>query len=242
MSPSRLGHLLSLVGQQLQRDPTRRCVVSPGERLMITLRYICTGDSMLSQSFNFRVGLSTISGIIAGTCEILWKVLCPVYVRTPSSAKEWKRISEKYLEKWNFPHCIGALDGKHVAIERPRNAGSLFYNYKQFHSIVLMALVDADLTVIMVDIGEYGRDNDAAIFSHCEMGQRFSNGSLHVPPSELFGNMMLPYVIVADGIFALKPWLIKPFSGRNLSEAEYLTKYLITGFLVLGTQWRTASE
>ena len=62
----------------------------------------------------------------------------------PNTTAEWKIISEKFESRWNIPNTIGALDGKHVHINHPRDAGSMFFNNKGSHSIFLMALVDAD--------------------------------------------------------------------------------------------------
>jgi len=44
----------------------------------------------------------------------------------------------------NFPHCLGAIDGKHVVLECPANTGSSFFNYKETFSIILLAVVDAN--------------------------------------------------------------------------------------------------
>jgi len=57
----------------------------------------------------------------------------------PQESDEWLRVASEFENKWQYPHCIGALDGKHVAIIPPPNSGSLYYNYKHFNSIVLLA-------------------------------------------------------------------------------------------------------
>jgi hypothetical protein len=58
----------------------------------------------------------------------------------------------------NFHSTIGAIDGKHIqfVIRCPPSAGSLYYNYKGFRYVALLALVDADYTFIFIDIGANG--------------------------------------------------------------------------------------
>ena len=58
-----------------------RAEISVAERLALTIRYLATGNSQVSLSFSFRVGKSTVSGILKETCEDLWHVLQPVYVK-----------------------------------------------------------------------------------------------------------------------------------------------------------------
>lgn len=58
-----------------------------------------------------------------------------------------------------FFNSVAAMDGKHIAIK----SGSMYYNYKQFCSIVLFALVDADYRFIYVDVGCNGRISDGGV-------------------------------------------------------------------------------
>ena len=57
-------------------------------------------------------------------------------------------FSDKFLQKWNFPHTCGALDGMHIARKCPQSSGSQYFNYKGLYSLVLMALVDAEYKFI----------------------------------------------------------------------------------------------
>ena len=74
-----------------------------------------------------------------------------LFFQIPRTPEEWTEISNEFATTWNFPHCVGAIDDKHVAIEKPPESGSFYYNYKKFFSIVLMAVVDADYGYIMVN-------------------------------------------------------------------------------------------
>nr|CAI5840915.1 unnamed protein product [Callosobruchus analis] len=90
----------------------------------------------------------------------------------PSPTEEiWKTVEKNFCELWNFPNCIGAIDGKHVVIEAPANSGSLYFNYKKTFSVVLLALVDANYRFISVDVGAYGKNSDGGIFASSNMGK-----------------------------------------------------------------------
>ena len=88
-----------------------------------------------------------------------------VFFQFPHTEEEWKAVAKGFQDRWNFPNCLGALDGKHIAIRPPRNSGSTFFNYKHSFSIVLMALVDADYKFIYCDVGCNGRVSDGGVFN-----------------------------------------------------------------------------
>ncbi|XP_060855835.1 uncharacterized protein LOC132933587 [Metopolophium dirhodum] len=150
--------LLLLVEKELTVQPSNgvRKPISPAEKLAVTLRYLATGESLRSLSFAFRISHCYLSNIIKNTLNILKIKLVPLFLKNAHTI-DFKQAATEFAYKWNFPNCIAAIDGKHIRIRSPGNSGSLFHNYKDFFSIVLLAMVDANYKFIAVDVGSFGK-------------------------------------------------------------------------------------
>uniref|UniRef100_A0A8C1RJU9 DDE Tnp4 domain-containing protein n=1 Tax=Cyprinus carpio TaxID=7962 RepID=A0A8C1RJU9_CYPCA len=142
MSQYQFQGILDIVKEDISKSQTNfRNPISARDRLAVCLRYLATGDSYRKVYLNYHLGKSTVPTIIPEVCDTIWKKLQPLYMPIPST-DDWRKIADGFQERWQFPNCTGALDGKHVVIQAPSNSGSTFYNYKGGFSIVLMALVD----------------------------------------------------------------------------------------------------
>lgn len=209
---------------------------------------MATGDSHQTIAFSFRAGRSTVSKIIKEVCKDIWNVLQPLYVPTPTD-ETWKRAEIGFREIWNFPNCVGSIDGKHVKIKCPPNSGSNYFCYKQFFSVVLLAIVDPLYKFLVVDIGSYGRLSDHGIFENSSFYSEFLVGKTILPAKPLPGtNVPVPHVLVGDEGFGLHTFLMRPFPktaanndphkkkfNRRLSRARRVVE---NGFGILVQKWR----
>ncbi len=107
-------------------------------------------------------------------------MLAPTHLPVPDT-EGWLQIVQDFENRWNFPHCLGAIDGKHIAIKAPPNSGSIFFNYKKFFSLVMMGIVDAKYRFTVVDIGAFGSQSDGGVFANSLFGKKLRNGSLQLP-------------------------------------------------------------
>ena len=122
--------------------------------------------------------------------ELLWK-----------NGKERENIACK---KWDFPHVVGALDGKNVRIECPKHSGSLCYNSKQYFSMIFLAVCDANYGS---NFGSYGSNNDCRTLLNSVTGEAFEYNKIDLPdPQKLRGCRydLLTYFSLGNEIFPLK--------------------------------------
>lgn len=144
------------------------------------LQYLATGNSFHSLYYKYLIGITIIRTIVRDTCDKIWMCLKSAYI-AEKNEDTWRAAADKFAIKTDFPNCLGAVDGKHIRIQKPNQSGSLFFNYKQHFSVILMAVVDADYCFISVDIGSYGSVSDSNVFQHSNFGLKLEMGQLHVP-------------------------------------------------------------
>lgn len=180
-----------------------------------------TGCSYGVLARTFSMGKSTVKEIVTETMDVIWEVLQPTEMPIPSR-KKFRKIARRFFEVWGFPHCLGAIDGKHVAIRKPKWSGSKYFNYKKFFSIVLQAVVDADYRFIFIDVGGYGRISDGGILKASKLCRALKKNLIKFPKPDKLPNcrLTLPYFFVGDGAYPLMENLMKPFPGKSLPRAH----------------------
>lgn len=229
--PDLFHEILEMIGPQIEKQDTNyRNAIEPALKLAVTLRYLATGNSYRSLQYGFRVAGNTISLFVPEVCQAIIDKYGEEIVQLPRTSHKWKGIAMEFQNKWNLPHCIGALDGKHVAIKCPSGSGSVYYNYKHFYSIVLMALVDANYRFIYINVGAAGAGSDGGVFANTDLRRLIEAEDLGIPdPEPLPGAAEnIPYYIVADEAFPLRTWLMKPIPRRNLGKEERIFNYRIS--------------
>ncbi|KAK5648168.1 hypothetical protein RI129_003060 [Pyrocoelia pectoralis] len=223
--------LLKKIEHRIQKNHTNMRESIPAiHKLIITLRYLATGESYRSLMYNFRVSESTISLFVPIVCQAIYEELKDNYLKVPSTVGEWLQISHEFEKQWNLPNVIGALDGKHIQIKAQGNAGSAYYNYKHQHSIVLLALVDADYTFTYINVGVNGRISDGGVFRESDLYSALTQNSLNIPADKALPKRIkkVPYVIVADAAFQSSLHILKPYPFRNMTRNQRIFNYRLS--------------
>ena len=175
MSKERFDHLLCMIRTKItKKDTQMRDAITAEERLVIT------GMSQQDICYNFCVGRTTASNILMEVCSAIFEVLSPFYMKPPYLEDEWRHIADDFRHLWDLPYCIGAIDGKHIAIDAPKKSGSNCHNYKGFFSIVLLAVCDARYNFTLIDVGQFGSNNDSVVLKESDLGRAFDGGNLNL--------------------------------------------------------------
>ncbi|XP_049513040.1 uncharacterized protein LOC125940654 [Dermacentor silvarum] len=194
------------------------------------------------------IGRSTVSDIISETTQVIWETLKKRYVKCPTKPEEWRDIARGFEQRWNFPNCVGSIDGKHVTVEAPCNSGSENFNYKGSFSKILMAVCDSAYKFLYVEVGRSGGESDGGVFGRSTLCKALETGKLGIPqPTAIPGGHVAPYVILGDEAFPLKEYLMRPYPRRYIkTDSERIYNYrhararrvIENAFGILTSRWR----
>lgn len=211
-------------------------------------RYYASGVFQRRIADIYRIGPNECAAIIQEVSEAIIKELASEVMVL--SEENWIRVANEFNFKWQLPNCVGAFDGKHIHIKKPYNAGSQFFNYKRFHSVVLMVAADANYKFLSIDVGGLGSEGDGQMFNRIKIGRmaKEDDPELHLPPDAPVGNWYLPYYFIGDDAFPIMKRMMKPYSPTRtqpLTEEQEIYNYRISrarrcvenAFGILGAKW-----
>ena len=80
-------------------------------KLAVTLRYLSTGETYTSLQYQWRVGRTTICKFVQQVCKASLQEFQHkyIYLICPTDPEDWKKIEERFGNRWNVPHAVGAL-------------------------------------------------------------------------------------------------------------------------------------
>ena len=114
-----------------------------------------------------------------------------------------------------------------IVRQAPSRSGSFYFNYKKSHLIVLMAICNAKYEFTLIDIGDTGRNSDGGVFKNSKIGIAFESNLLHIPePKKPNGSNIK--LLIGDGAFPLKNYLMKPYPKEILSLKERIYNYRLS--------------
>ena len=95
-----------------------------------------------------------------------------------------------------------------------------------------MAFVDAEYNFIYIDVGKNGRVLDGGAFSSTALYKAMEEGRLPFPKPKPLPHtnecVDVPFMIVTDEAFALRPNLMKPYPFRHLQDEQRVFNYRLS--------------
>ena len=108
----------------------------------------------------------------------------------------------------------------------------------------MLTLVDADYKFRWIDVGPNGSASDAQAFNSGHFKEVIESGDINFPASQPLpsDDKDMSYFIVGDDAFALRTWMMKSFSKKNLSREELIFNYRLSRTRRIVEYWPTDSS
>ncbi|CAF0959072.1 unnamed protein product [Adineta ricciae] len=221
--------LIRQIGPHLQREDTTFRLAIPVEKRVACALYLLGSTCELRTAANlFGIGRTTAGQILHEFCEVLVNNFFHRFIKFPTTSQEIQNTVNDFYIRCGYPMCIGSLDGTHIPIKPPTGFETDYFNYKKYHSVIMLAVVNSSLLFTYVNVGAPGRCNDSSVFSRSTLSDViqmpiYANHYINI------NNVKIQSHLIADSAFPLKPSVLKPYGEKpNMLRSERLFNYRLS--------------
>ena len=226
-------YILDKIRHMLERKTVAEEPISPEQRLAVCLYRFGRGDYFYTISQMTGLGTSTICTIVSEVSQAIVDCLWDQEVASlmPKSEADLCKKMHEMEEAWQFPCCWSAVDGCHIPIKCP--AGGLesskeYHNFKNFYSVILMAMVDSKYRFIWGSCGFPGNSHDSIIFQSTDIWTSIMENEAILKIGKEIEGVHIPALILADSAFPLKCWMLKPYGNAVLTAKQRYFNYRLS--------------
>ncbi|CAJ0606313.1 unnamed protein product [Cylicocyclus nassatus] len=218
--PDEFEDLYERIGSGLEHPRTHLGPVTGRHRLMIYLRFVTQRRTFTAYALDIGMGKTTVSNVVEEVAEAIIRVLHNVAF-PPLTRARLEEVARKTQARFDYPRAVGFMDGKHINIQKPARSGSMYWNYKHYHSIILLAICDCDYRFMAYDVGAPGRRGDAGVFRNSAIKRWLERHDDVFPPTRGLGRVgPVQYHFLVDGGFAQGPRFIRPYREPETTTGD----------------------
>ena len=212
--------LATLLTPRVQKKNTKyRLSIPVLVRVACTLFKLTHGASLFICSEMFAIGRSTVCLVLREVVEAI-NVTLRSEIAWPSGEK-LLAVQAGFQQLCGLPGVVGAIDGTHVSISKPKFGPVDYYYFKSGgYTLNCQAVVDSNKRFLDLFLGMPGSTNDCRVLRRSSLYQKGMHSTLWDPAISFEG--FSPYLL-ADSGYPVLPWLMVPHRGPgNLPIADTL--------------------
>ncbi|XP_015267767.1 PREDICTED: putative nuclease HARBI1 [Gekko japonicus] len=232
-------------GRLLRRKTSMREPIPVEKRIAIAIWYLASANTYREVGEKFGVGVSTVGEVVL---EVCFAMEVELYHKTVCLGPDVAKIMDGF-DRLGFPHCIGAIDRMPLLTRAPGRGLDEHGNVKKYSSVLLQGTVDHTGRFTNAEMEWSGSNQDAFVFSNSTLCTAMDAGG-YVPGNPILHleGLSVPALIVADGDYPMRRWLMKPFDQcrgrreRNFNSALHRARNVAEcAFERLKARWRCLS-
>ncbi|KAJ8720661.1 hypothetical protein PYW08_006126 [Mythimna loreyi] len=201
----------------MKTNPKRTSDLTLETKVLTAIYVYAHGSHQKPASSAQQVAQQTVSAVLAEVTKAINHIeIRNKYIKFPETATERNSTKLRFYEKFGIPDVIGCIDGTHIAIVKPNEHEDRYNSGKNYHSLNVQLICNADMDIISVDASQPGARHDSFIWSEHPLKSHLE----HLSTTESLW-------LLGDSGYPLRKTMMTPILNANPDspEAYYAEKH-----------------